>query len=321
MKIRPAHSLLSVLVFALGVGVGGHADAAPPAPTPLAPANGANVLVPSTITWSAVVDPSGAGIIGFNWKVSPSPTANSLGEQGAWSEARSFTVTGVGPGTPVLDPTRGYSTFHPEESITFTWSAVPDAVTYRLEVSDDPAFPLDRVFPNFQTFWNDTVPTNTDGFRWGVSLGEGNFVARVFAVNADNPQDGIRSLPSNVIAFSVFFNNPIGPAPVLLSPTNGETLTLPFALTWAHVPNPQSSGYDGQISSRPTFSTLETPLFAQLPGPIARWGRRCEQTAKPFQWTFTRAVLADLLAKLKAKEVGPRGLTGKYVTVIVKHSV
>ena len=33
-------------------------------------------------------------------------------------------------------------------------------------------------------------------------------------------------------------------------------------------------------------------------------GHVCEQTAKPFQWTFTRVNLADLLAKLKAKELG-----------------
>ena len=31
---------------------------------------------------------------------------------------------------------------------------------------------------------------------------------------------------------------------------------------------------------------------------------RYEQTAKPFQWVFTRADLADLLEKLRAKELG-----------------
>lgn len=31
---------------------------------------------------------------------------------------------------------------------------------------------------------------------------------------------------------------------------------------------------------------------------------RYEQTAEPFQWTFTRTDLAELLAKLKAKELG-----------------
>ena len=31
---------------------------------------------------------------------------------------------------------------------------------------------------------------------------------------------------------------------------------------------------------------------------------RYEQTARPFQWTFTRADLVALLAKLRAKELG-----------------
>ena len=64
----------------------------------------------------------------------------------------------------------------------------------------------------------------------------GNWFARVFAVSADNPQEGVRSLPSNVIQFSVFYNNPIGPPPELLSPVDNPTLTLPVPLSWAHVP-------------------------------------------------------------------------------------
>src|SRR2546425_11854721 len=71
MKIRPALTLLFVLV--LGVAAGGRAAAAvAPAPAPLAPAFGANVLVPFTISWSAVSDPS--GIVAYNWQVSSSST-------------------------------------------------------------------------------------------------------------------------------------------------------------------------------------------------------------------------------------------------------
>jgi hypothetical protein len=166
-------------------------------------------------------------------------------------------VTGAGPGTPgtpVLAPTRGYSTFHPWESIHFDWSAVPDAVTYRLEVSNDPSFPLGEVPAGTQTFWNDNIPTNSDGY---VHTAIGNWFARVFAVSADNPQEGVRSLPSNVIQFSVFYNNPIGPPPQLLSPVNNPTLTLPVTLSWAHVPNPQSSGYVLEIARDAGFSDVE----------------------------------------------------------------
>jgi hypothetical protein len=156
----------------------------------------------------------------------------------------------------VLQPTQGYSTFHPWESVRFHWSSVPDAVTYRLEVSNDPTFPLglSPAETGIHTFWNDNIPTNTDGY---VHTMVGNWFARVFAVSADNPQEGIRSLPSNVIEFSVFYNNPIGPPPQLLSPINNPTLTLPVTLSWAHVPNPQAMGYILEVARDSGFSDIE----------------------------------------------------------------
>ena len=42
----------------------------------------------------------------------------------------------------------------------------------------------------------------------------------------------------------------------------------------------------------------------ELEDRLLAFQRRYEQTAKPFQWTFTRTDLAALLAKLKAKELG-----------------
>ena len=281
----------SLVLVVLAIVAGGTAAAAPPAPTPLGPVNGANVTVPATMSWSAVTDPNGAAIIGYNWKVSPSPSmtplvfadstygtttqdtlsglvpgsyfwqvqAATVVEQSAWSSAQSFNVMGVGPGapgTPVLGPTRGYSTFHPYESVHFSWSAVAGAPTYRLEVSNDSNFPLGTVPAGVVTFWNDNIRTTTDGFVHHPSLGEGTFFARVFATDSDFA-GGIRSLPSNVIQYTVFYNNPIGPAPVLLSPVNGETLTLPVTLTWAHVPNPQASGYAWEVAKDATFSTIE----------------------------------------------------------------
>src|SRR5262245_25747255 len=259
------------------------------APVPQAPANGANVVVPFTISWSAVLPPNQVNG-GYNWQVSTSASfsplvlvdstsatttqdtvsglvagtyfwrvnaVDSALQTSAWSAVRSFHVTGTGPGapgTPVLAPTRGYSTFHPWEFIHFDWSAVPDAVTYRLEVSNSSSFPLGTVPAGTVTFWNDNIPTNSDGY---VHTIEGNWFARVFAVSADNPQTGVRSLPSNVIQFSCFFNNPIGPPPVLIAPVNNPTLTLPVTLQWAHVPNPQSSGYVLEIAKDSGFTNIE----------------------------------------------------------------
>src|SRR5262249_22255676 len=239
--------------------------APPPAPTPLGPAAGANVLVPFTISWSAVSDPS--GIVAYNWEISPSSTfspvillnstsgqtqdtvsglangtyfwhvqaVNGAFEQGVFSAARSFNVTGAGPGspgTPTLGPTQGYSTFHPLEVITFNWTAVPDAATYVLQAATDTNFP---VLTRIQF---DNIPNTT--FSFAITNPEGNYSARVFAVNSN----GIASVPSNLINFSVFFNNPLPPPPSLVSPANGATVTLPLTFTWTDVPNPQPGGYE-----------------------------------------------------------------------------
>jgi hypothetical protein len=284
-KIRPALTLLSFLV--LSVAGGGRAAAAPPAPIPLAPANNATVQVPFAISWSAVSDPS--GIVAYNWQVSPSSsftpvilqnstsgqtqdTVSGLATgvyfwrvqavsgafvQGAWSPALSFNVSGAGPGapgTPLLGPTKAYSTFHPFEVMTFNWSAVPDATTYVLQFSTDPSFP---VITRGQF---DNIPNTT--FSFAIGNPEGNYSARVYAVNAN----GIAGVPSNVITFSVFFNNPIGPPPSLVSPANGTTLTLPVTLTWADVPNPQPSGYELQIARDSGFASIEED-DPQLNGP------------------------------------------------------
>ena len=278
-----------------GLGASGaSSQTAPAAPTPLAPQGGASVTVPFTISWSAVLDPSALNG-GYNWQVSTSPTfqtvkiqdstrpdetqatvsgltagtyywrvnaVNASLEISAWSATRSVVITGAGagaPGTPTLLPTQAYSTFHPREVIRFHWHRVSDAITYRLELSSNNTFPTSS-----STFWFDNIPDTTYSFEWGV--GEGNFFARVFAVAADNPT-GVRSQPSNVIQFSVFYNNPIGPAPVLTGPADGATVTLPFNLEWAHVPNPQPSGYEVQVSPTSGFSTNETQLCFQLTEP------------------------------------------------------
>jgi hypothetical protein len=285
MKNWRALTLLFVLV--LTVAAGGAAAAAPQAPTLLSPADNAGVEVPFAISWAAVSDPD--GVVAYNWQASSVSSFASIvlqdstnGEtqdtvsglpngtyfwrvqavsgafvQGAWSQARRFDVTGAGPGepgSPSLAPTQAYSTFHPFETITFNWTAVPDAATYDLEAATDPSFPI------VSRIHIDNIPAPTMTFA--IAGPQGNYWARVYAVNAN----GIAGVPSNVITFSVFYNNPIGPAPSPVSPPNGSTLTLPVTLTWADVPNPQPSGYELQISKNSSFSAIEED-DPQLNGP------------------------------------------------------
>jgi hypothetical protein len=115
------------------------------------------------------------------------------------------------PPAPTLAPTQAYSTFHPMEVIRFSWSAVPQAATYVLQASTDPSF------PPTSTIKFDNIPN--PAFAFAVGNPEGNYSARVFAVDAN----GVFSPPSNVITFSVFYKNPIGPPPTLASPATGST--------------------------------------------------------------------------------------------------
>src|SRR5215207_4032531 len=238
---RPRLTLLFAIILCVSAG-GRAVAAAPPAPSAVSPTDGASVTEPFTISWTAVSDPS--GIVAYNWQVSSSSAFTSLllqnstngatqdsvsglangtyfwrvqavngaFEQGAWSQPRSFVVAGAG-GAPSLAPPKGYSTFHPFEVMTFTWSTIPQAATYVLQVSTDPSFPLS----SRGEFNNIPDPT----FSFAIANPEGNYFARVFAVDAS----GVFSPPSNVISFSVFYNNPLPPPPSPVGPANGTTLT------------------------------------------------------------------------------------------------
>jgi hypothetical protein len=275
MKTRVVKSLFALTLILAAVS---SAFAAVAVPTPLSPAAGANLQSPLTISWSAVTDPS--GILGYNWQVSTSSTFPTIALQnstnvgvtqdtvsglpngtyfwrvqavsgafvkGPWSAARSFNITGAGPGqpgAPALSPTKAYSTFHPLEVMTFNWSPVAGAASYVLQASKDPSFPATT------TISFNNIPNQTYSFS---TPDEGTYSARVYAVNAN----GVAGVPSNIINFSVFYNNPIGAPPAPLSPANGSALTLPIQIAWTDVANPQPSGYELQIAKDSGFQQIE----------------------------------------------------------------
>ncbi len=167
--------------------------------------------------------------------------------------ATSVRSVAAAPAAPTLEPTHAYSTFHPMEGIHFKWSAVPSAVSYVLQYSKDPSFPI------ITRGQADNIPDTFYGF---AIADEGNYWARVYAVDAN----GVASEPSNLITFSVFFNNPLPSPPTPLSPANGATLTLPITLKWTDSPNPQPSGYDLEIARDSSFTNIEE-LVPQLNDP------------------------------------------------------
>jgi hypothetical protein len=275
MKTRAVNLILAVILI---LGASCSAFAAVAVPNPLSPASGTSLTSPLTISWSAVTDPS--GILGYNWQVSTSSTFPTVALQNstndgitqdtvsglpngtyfwrvqavsgafvksAWSATRSFNITGTGagqPGAPTMSPTKAYSTFHPLEVMTFNWSPVTGAASYVLQFSKDPSFPVSTT----SSFNN--IPNNTYSFS---TPDEGSYSARVYAVNAN----GVAGVPSNIISYSVFYNNPIGAPPAPLSPANGSSLTLPVQLAWTDVANPQPSGYELQIAKDSGFQQIE----------------------------------------------------------------
>lgn len=287
--LRPAVRV--ALAVALAVGLLAAAPVAwatpPPAPAALGPANGAQTVVPFTLSWSAVSDPS--GIVAYNWQVSPSSTfspviqqnstsgqtqdsvsglangtyfwrvqaVNGAFEQGAWSQTRSFTVTGAGagePGSPTLKPPKGGTQFHPFESITFTWTAVPGAATYVFEADKNPSFPVSSTRVHFDNITDTTRSIVIGDFCGGCE--QDNYVAHVYAVGSN----GARGVPSATVSFSVFYNNPLPAPPTPLAPVNGVTVTLPITFSWTDVPNPQDQGYEIQISRNSAFTSIEDDI-------------------------------------------------------------
>ena len=275
MKTRAVNLILAVILV---LGTSYSAFAAVAVPSPLSPASGASLQSPLTISWSAVTDPS--GILGYNWQVSNSSTFPTIALQNstnvgttqdtvsglpngtyfwrvqsvsgafvksAWSAARSFSITGAGPGqpgAPTLSPTKAYSTFHPLEVVWFNWSPVTGAASYVLQVSQDSTFPVST-----STSFNN-IPDTTYSFS---TPNEGSYFARVYAVSAN----GVAGVPSNVINYTVFYNNPIAAPPAPLSPANGSSLTLPIQVAWTNVANPQPSGYELQIAKDSGFQQIE----------------------------------------------------------------
>jgi hypothetical protein len=252
------------------------------APTPLAPANGASVSVPFTISWSAVTHSS--GIAGYNWQVSTSSsfaavaladsTAGTVTEdtvaglangtyfwrvhavsneplqQGPWSQVRSFTVTGsAGLAAPTLSLVHG-TQFHPWESFGFSWTAVEGAALYELQWSRDSTFPAGSTFKI----------DNIEGLRTGLTIGDhcggceqGTYFARVYALDGNR----VAGQRSNTVSWTISYDAPLAPPPTPLAPAAGATLTLPIELRWSDAPNPQAMGYEVEVSRNSSFTNVE----------------------------------------------------------------
>ena len=90
MKFRTSGRPCLTLLFAIILCISGAVAAAPPAPSPVSPADGASVTEPFTISWTAVSDPS--GIVAYNWQVSSYSAFTSVILQSSTSGATNDAV-------------------------------------------------------------------------------------------------------------------------------------------------------------------------------------------------------------------------------------
>jgi hypothetical protein len=254
--------------------------AVPGPPAVVGPPPGASVTEPVTLSWQP---PTGAAGVNYQWQVSTQPSFTTLvlttttsprvtsaslsglapgtyywrvqAERfpaepyfplfGNWAPTRSLTITveGTGtPGTPTLQAPAAGSEFHPEETFPLEWTTAAGAARYRLQLANRPTFA-----PG--TLLDDIPESGTEAHAPLLGFTTSLFV-RVFGVAAD----GTLGLPSPTVALKITFKAPIPPAPSLLAPADGATVTLPLTLSWTPDPNPQTEGYQLEISSTRSFA-------------------------------------------------------------------
>lgn len=220
---------------------------------------------------------------------------------GNWTATSSLTITGVAPGepgTPALESPAPGSQFHPEESFPLTWTSVPGAASYRLQMSSSSTFAPGTLLVD--------VPEKTTTAHAPLFGFQTPLFVRVFGVAAD----GTFGLPSPTLALTITFSAPIPPPPKLLTPANGGTVGLPVQISWTPDPNPQTEGYQVEINTTPNFgggcggveeciTGLSVPrdLLHSLPAGVHYWrvrsfhGLSAPAVGAATAWSATRSFM------------------------------
>ena len=254
--------------------------AVPGPPSVTGPPPGASVTEPVVLSWQPPVGTPG---VNYQWQVStrrsfaapvltattsPKVTSTTLSGLAAgtyywrvqsvsfppepyfplfgnWSPTRSVTITGEAqgtPGRPALTAPAPGSRVPPGRN-------VPADLDNRARRGQLP--PADGLKATFApgTLLVDVPESGTEAHAPLFGFQTPLFV-RVFAVAAD----GTLGLPSPSAALHITFHAPVPPAPGLLTPPEGATVTLPVTLSWTADPNPQVEGYQLEINSTPGFA-------------------------------------------------------------------
>lgn len=243
--------------------------APPVAPTLVSPANGSiNISTTPTFSWntaptstsyhlqvsfnsnftSLAIDQTGitttsytappgllSGTTLYYWRVAGS----NAGGQGNWSTVWNFTTIVGTPASPILvAPPNGAIGI--SRNPVLSWNPVPNANSYRVQVSLDSNFGSTLVNAVTGSATQYTVPT---ALQYGTKY--------YWKVNATNA--GGTGPWSNIWNFTTLIQPPA--APTLLTPANNSTgVSLTPTFTWSSVPTADT--YILQVSTNQTFTNI-----------------------------------------------------------------
>ena len=270
------------------------APSAPPAPTLVAPANGAALAQPITLSWNAVSVPGGP-IGSYTWQVGTTSGFTTVVLAGftdmdndpSVPTPTSARVSGLPNGTYFWRVKATQLTGGTTGSVDSPWSAVqtfavaglgpaPAAPSITTPATNS-QFHLREFYPiqwtavsgahyyllevaNEPTFsYPLTLTSNPVVFGTNSSGGFGNALTAYYRVRAVSI-DGVRGLPSATVAVQITDSAPVAPAVSLLAPANGATVATPFVIHWTDSPNPQIPGYDIEFSTSSSFAPAASAL-------------------------------------------------------------
>jgi predicted secreted protein len=272
------------------------AQTPPPAPTLVAPNDGAAAVQPVTLQWTAVSDPDGP-IGSYSWQLATTSSFSVVVADG-FTDIRNgdpiptfARLSGLPNGTYFWRVKATQVVGGATGSIDSPWSAVRTlTITGLGPAPGTPGFTAPanlsqfHALENFDITWTavpnalyylleaDDEPSfsapqtlTLDAMQFGTRFRAGwgneipNVYYRVRAVSADN----VRGLPSATLNVKIVNTAPVAPAPTVQSPIGGVTVSVPFLFNWTDTANPQVSAYDLDVDTDPNFAGSFGVLLVQ----------------------------------------------------------
>jgi nitrogen fixation protein FixH len=253
---------------------------APDAPTLLSPANGsATSNTTPAFDWSDISDPApSSGLGSYELQIDDDPLFGSVnlnktglatsdytlaaaealtdatyywrarvldaaGNAGPYSASRSIVIDSIAPGVPTLLSPTDASTIN-DNTPLFDWTTVADAtaVTYELQIDDDPAFGSINID-------KPTLTSSDYTLAAAEALADGVWYWRVQATDAAGNASGF-SAP-----FSFTLDATAPPAVANISPADGATVGPSVALDWSNSVDPGGVTYEVEVDDALTFAS------------------------------------------------------------------